>query len=359
MKKNLNVVLVSPFPPPAGGIALWAVRYLKYCPNFGINCSHVNTAYEGQVVFGDSKKIGYFKQFKRAKNIWKNVTNKIRENNAEILHICIPATFKSILRELITVKKGNKLGVKTIIHFRSTVSQSASSFLGKVLLKKICKIVDGIIVLNNYSYEYVSKYCEKEKISIIPNFIDGEEIVEQFNVKEKIKTISYVGGVVEEKGCKLLIEFAKNHQDIEFNLIGSSSEKIRDSASELNNVRLINEQPKEIVKEYLKNSDVFMFLSKYKMEGFSNALLEAMATGLPCIATKWASNELQLGDYSDKVTINIDSLEELESAFKFLLSQENRNSVSKYNLERSKLFETNNIMSEYKGFYEKIMNYGK
>lgn len=113
-----------------------------------------------------------------------------------------------------------------------------------------------------------------------------------------------VGNIRWIKGTDILVEVAKrictHYPRAVFVIVGKVLEpeyydavtaRIR-SLGLTNNVRFLGAS--ENVFRSLKASDVFCLLSR--SEGFSNALLEAMACGLPCVATDVGGNREALQD---------------------------------------------------------------
>ena len=56
---DMKVLLVSPLPPPKGGIATWTERFVEYSKRNGLVCEVVNTAVTGKraVSFSSKKRI--------------------------------------------------------------------------------------------------------------------------------------------------------------------------------------------------------------------------------------------------------------------------------------------------------------
>ena len=97
----------------------------------------------------------------------------------------------------------------------------------------------------------------------------------------------------KEKGCDLIAEVAKRFPNKEFILIGNVDMDVSKFPS---NIVCKGEQPKAIVRRELEKADVFIFLTRYSGEGFSNALTEAMSYALPCIVSDWAANADMIED---------------------------------------------------------------
>ena len=104
----------------------------------------------------------------------------------------------------------------------------------------------------------------------------------------KIRGIDWKGiDILISSMRKIILEFPH----IVLDIIGDGPEKktyIRsiESLRLNNNIRLLGE--KREVEPYLQNADIFVMASR--TEGMSNALLEAMSYGLPCVTTSVGGN---------------------------------------------------------------------
>jgi len=105
--------------------------------------------------------------------------------------------------------------------------------------------------------------------------------------------ITYVGWMVEEKGIFESLEVFKRvrlqYPDVQFVVAGGGT-KLEEFAATVrrerldNSVHLLGWIPKERVFPLLAESDVFLFASH--SEGMPNAVLEAMAAGVPVVTTR-------------------------------------------------------------------------
>ena len=290
----MKVILLAATPPPIGGIATWTLRMLDVDPSYGCEFYLVDEKMiGGRDMFGNNKR-SLLMECKRSVNIWRDLLRKLRTTNADIVQACIASTTLSMMRELVCAYITKFHRKKFIMHFHCTVPNTRDSILWKGLVKKLCKMSNRIFVLNNQSEEFLRKFA-KVPIEIIPNFVEADEIVIDRQINQELKTVLYVGGVVESKGVLDIIETAKLCPDIVFRLVGNPEQKVVDCAREIKNVVITGPLQKSEVTAELRGADVFMFLSKFKGEGFSVALLEAMSAGLPCIVSDWAANKDMIG----------------------------------------------------------------
>ncbi len=285
MKK---VVLLAPTPPPASGIASWTVRMLKCGLGDAWDIVIVDEKVIGKRDVFVNNKRNLIEETKRSFTIWKNLVKALKDPETQVVQSCIPPTTFAIIREYICMLLTKLYRKKYIVHFRSTLTNFVKKGINTFVFEQISKAADMVFVLNGPSAQMVEKVVGK-KYKLIPNFIEMDAIEQSHEINMEFKTALYVGGVTPQKGCDVIIEGAKEYPDITFRLVGAVSEAIKEMEVP-SNVVLTGEKNSEEVKKEMENADVFLFLSRFKGEGFSNALVEAMAKGLPAIVTDWAAN---------------------------------------------------------------------
>ena len=353
----MKVVLLAPTPPPAGGIAGWTARMIKAKLGHEWYVTVVDEKLVGKrEVFGDKTKINILSEIKRCFKIWRKLRIELKDKETKIIHSCIPSRTFAMLREYICAILTKIYRKKFIIHFRCTIPNTTQGILGNFFLKRLCNISDFIITLNSQSEEYLSNITKTPSI-IVPNFISKEEIRESHTIRDNINKVLYVGGVIESKGAIDMLKVAKNFKHIEFRFVGKIEQKVLNFAKEnnLNNAIFLGAQDKEFIKKELEEADVFMFLTYFFGEGFSNALAEAMAAGLPCIVTDWAANADMIGGNGGFV-VQIKSPEEASVALKKAFPKYIRKRQSDYNISKvSQCYVDEVILSKYIDIYSKLI----
>lgn len=350
----MKVILLAATPPPMGGIATWTLRMLAMNKPSELEFMLVDERLgKKREVFGDNIRRNFFDEIRRNHRIWRELKVACREQDVRAVQSCIPAGTFSMLREIVCARMAKYYKKKYIVHFHCTVPNSKDSILWKWLLKKICTMADGIIVLNSLSMEYLSSFCNTP-CYLIPNFVEKSEISEGKRINDVLKCILYVGGVIEEKGVLDIIAVAKHYPDIEFRLVGKASGRVLDLAKHNKNVTVVGELPHKQIENELVNADVFMFLSKFKGEGFSIALLEAMAAGLPCIVTDWAANKDMIGK-SGGMVVPVGDVNAASAAVEALRDKEKRRKMSISNINKVKEYYTSfQVYEDFRKMYADI-----
>ncbi|MFA5133262.1 MAG: glycosyltransferase [Patescibacteria group bacterium] len=173
---------------------------------------------------------------------------------------------------------------------------------------------DKIIVLGEKERQIALDYkiCEEKKLEIIPHrapsklFLHKEESRKELNLPLDKKVIGTVANFYPVKGLEYLIKAAAkiNHPDAVFAIIGDGPER-KKIEQEINNLRLNSRifllGEKENAAQYLKAFDLFVLPSI--KEGAPYVILEAMAAGLPIVATSVGNISEMLKDYKDKIII--------------------------------------------------------
>lgn len=158
-----------------------------------------------------------------------------------------------------------------------------------ILRNIVYKFCSSLVVQTNESRQYFAEFVKESKIVVIPNFVDLKKF-DQFNrLRIPNKQILSIGRLSFEKGHDLLIKaFASSksrHQGWKLIIVGDgplfqSYNRLIEQFDSRESIQLVGK--KNNVLEYLFSSAFFVLPSRY--EGFPNVLLEATATGLPCIA---------------------------------------------------------------------------
>ncbi len=351
-----KVLLISHYPPPAGGIASWTKRVLELgLPNgWGIDHINLNTI-NGRDPFKNVKR-NYKDEWVRSRNVWRQEKEFLKNDpDIKVVHTCIPCTVFGMIRETVTARIAKKYKKKFILHCRCTVPNVVNSRFKRFFWKILTHYCDGIMVLNTKSYEFAKKHSPRCEVEIIPNFVCKSELLDGAGKEfpERIKNATYVGGVTFEKGCGTIIEAAKELPEITFNFVGIVSEEIK-ALDIPENVVLHGNHDNAYVKEALQKADVFLFLTRYWGEGFSNALVEAMAAGLPCIVTDWAANSDMIEDKGG-IVVPHDDAAALADALRTLDDPEMRRKASEFNINKARTaYIEDTVLLAYTDFYTKL-----
>lgn len=152
----------------------------------------------------------------------------------------------------------------------------------------------------------VSTLYNAVDLTRIPVTIDRHEIRGSLGVSGASQVIASVGNIRNVKGFDVLVRAAaivcREFPKAVFVIAGGQDpaepqclrelEKLCAELGIAGNVKFLG--PLENVLLLLKASDAFCLLSR--SEGFSNALLEAMACGIPCVASRVSGNSEALND---------------------------------------------------------------
>lgn len=351
-----KVVLLAPTPPPAGGIAGWTVRMMDATLKNGWTVAVVDEkVIGGRQVFGDKTKRSLLTEIKRCRNIWRNLKRELKDPDAKVVHSCIPSVPLAMLREYICARITKRKKRKFIIHFRCTVPNTTKGRFAHFMLKKLCKKADLIMTLNEQTNAYLEKFTQTP-MRLIPNFVSAKEVVQREQIREAIRRVLYVGGVVETKGALDMLEVASQFPQMEFRFVGKSDPQVEEYAKThgIANAVFTGPMEREQVKQELMDADVFMFLTYFHGEGFSNALAEAMAAGLPCIVSDWAANRDMIGTEGGCV-VPVKAPQEAVCALKDMMDPQIRAKQSARNLQKVKdEYIDRVVLDQYVDVYESL-----
>ena len=341
--KRMKVAILAPLPPPTGGIGTWALRVAKALPAFGCDVVLVDEGLiGGREFFGEKAKKKILQEWKRCRIIWNGLRTALEDLEVQIVHTNIPASLGGMMRELVCLRIAKGANRRFIVHFHCTLDDELVSTFQSLLIKVICSHADGVITLNEKSRNYVTQTTGKVPW-MVPNFITASEISVPKSHEGPVHRVLFVGGVCEDKGIKDFFAVAQRFPGVEFMAIGRIEKGVADVAPA--NVILTGPLDHSDIASALAEADVFFFLSHYRFEGFSVALTEAMAAGLPCVVTDWAANADMVGDGGGFV-VQPGDIDACERALKILDDSNIRACQGKRNIAKVKNEYFENIVLE-------------
>ena len=210
-----------------------------------------------------------------------------------------PARFCAVLTRFF----GGKTYLWHCIVMDALEKMVGSRAINRWLLKKTLQMVHHLVTGSDRMADYYSeKYCvDRKKIIVIPNYINldrfsskmisKQEAREQLALPVDTKIVLYLHELEEGRSKKLpeIVRGVMNTRNDVFFLIAGDGRYRDELQSALSRyvsegrVRFDGSIPNTKAPVYYASSDVYIMTSEF--EAFSRVLLEAMAMGVPYVAT--------------------------------------------------------------------------
>jgi len=278
-----------------------------------------------------------------------------------------PMLIASIFRKPYIIKIAN-----SGIRFDYKISEETRKWpLRKLLKQSFFKASKIISICNAVKSDIIATGFSERKIESLPNGVEYDyfhpatrELQKQrraeLRLPENAIIILRVGSLHSKKGLDLLLDTWKSitaRYPNAFllsvggtNISTSLMEKIKPLEK---TVRLDLNSPNG-VRSYYQAADIFVLPSL--AEGLSNALLEAQACGLSCIATKVGGNMDIIEHKVNGLLINPGDSSELTAAISLLLeSPKYRNHLCRGTKNVKKKFNLKHIAARYNSLYSRLL----
>ena len=152
-------------------------------------------------------------------------------------------------------------------------------------------LADGFVFQTEEAKKFFNESIQERSV-VIGNSVDKRFFAKNDSIRRKKKIVS-VGRLVEQKNYPMLIEafsgLGEEFKDWSLEVYGDGplKKELLRYVEELGlSDRILFKGETDNVDEKLKEAGLFVITSDY--EGMSNALMEAMALGVPCISTNSA-----------------------------------------------------------------------
>lgn len=251
---------------------------------------------------------GWFKSldgFFMALGAWPLLRRLRREGRLDILdaHFGYPDGYAATLL-------GRWLKVPVTITMRGTESRHARDpALGPLLARALQRATRVFSVSDSLRQVALAIGTPGERVRVVGNGVDIARFTPQpraqaraaLGLSEGAKVLVTVGGLVERKGFHRVIaaipELMRDHPELVYLVVGGPSpegdwtQKLHDQVAQLGlqqQVRFLGPLAPDHLSGPLSAADVFVLSTRN--EGWANVLLEAMACGLPVVASDVGGN---------------------------------------------------------------------
>lgn len=292
-------------------------------------------------------------------NVFK-LSKFINNNNYEIVHAHLFPTlyYASIAKLFVKNKK-----IKFYYTEHSTNNKRRNKSVFKFIEKNIYARFDKVICISIPVKESLQNWIGENKLraEVIYNGIEHDKfenakkvnLKEQLKIEKSSKLICMIGRFNEAKDHKTLIDaFSNLEVDTTLILIGSGNTKsyYENYVKSLNikeRVRFVVER--DDIPNVLKSIDIFVLSSNW--EGFGLVAIEAMASGVPVIASDIDGLKQVVGDGAILFKKN-DHKDLLGKLTKVLKSETEYDNLKYKGISRAKEFSINNTSNKYLKLYK-------
>lgn len=265
----------------------------------------------GKIYYGVAKSKGLIKSFVNIRDVVKSekydIVLRISQHSLSVIDLLAA-----------------KCGGATRLIFRSSNSKTGGNLLSHVLhllFKWLPKRIPNVkIAPSKVAAEFVfgKRSLDKGEVIILNNAIDlnqfafkqdiRDRIREELNINDKL-VIGHVGRFAKQKNHEFLIDIFAEIVKIQPNsvllLVGNGDllPIIKEKVTKLQlNDKVIFTDVRSDVNHILMGMDIFVFPSFF--EGMPNTIIEAQATGLPCVISNTITEEVKITNLVNFMSLN-------------------------------------------------------
>lgn len=351
---------------------LRAALDMNYDVYFGINRNNPeDLECELPVHLYDSHTYRSIAAFSDNKIAYQNLAKVVKNGNIEVIHCNTPVG--GMIGRLV----GKRYNVKKIIY----TAHGFHFFKGAPLINRtvfkwaeriMAHWTDAIITMNEEDYQSALRFKLKRGgkvfkvhgVGITLNeycdiHVDRDKIRSDLGFKDTDIICISAGDLVQRKNYKVAVEaIAKTgNRDIHYVICGVGPEKenlqkLIDEKGLTENIHFLGYR--NDVKELMKCSDIFLFTTL--QEGMPRSMMEAMACGLPCVASSIRGNIDLIQNERNGFLAMPNDAEAFAKALKTLADNEElRVKMSHNNLEDIKAYDIAKVEEEIRLIYKQFL----
>jgi glycosyltransferase involved in cell wall biosynthesis len=234
-----------------------------------------------------------------------------------------------------------------------------------LIFTAIWKNASALIACSEGLKQRALRFYPEVKIDVIPNGVDIEKfrpVSENRIKKSDIIRLITVGRLSITKRVDILIDAVKilveQGKNVKLLIVGGgplkdSLEKLTTQKNLTNFIEFKGIVDSEQMPQFYQNSD--LYISATMQEGMSNAMLEAMASGLPIITTQCEGIDELIKE--NGIIVKDETADEIAKTISELVMNTGKlESMSRAARKLSENFTWKSISEEYLKFYQKILS---
>ncbi|AYN68445.1 glycosyltransferase family 4 protein [Euzebyella marina] len=291
-------------------------KYTKNNVDYG---DELATVYRPYVISASNKQILNFNTHLIGEIFMVRAVRKVvREENIQF--DVVYAHF--LVNGIIAVKALKKMGKPIVVAEGElkNINKRKKYYSDKEYQELISKINGFIAVSPQIEQNLIEVGVDESKIMVSPNAVNFDQFArkDKIEMRKKLgfplnkKIIIFVGRFVHDKGPLRVLEALNDLPDVRVIFIGSGAQVLNDKK-----ILFKNRVPTDDVHEFLSASDIFVLPTLH--EGSCNAIVEAMACGLPIISSDIPEIKFQC-DHKSSILVDPMNVQEINKAIKSLIS---------------------------------------
>lgn len=370
----IRVCLWAPLPPPDGGISRWTTRFCGEARNFCLEVEVINVS-PGNKDFTERSRFSLSRSLVAFRAL-QLLHSNLKQERTDVCHITT-SLFWGTPRDYLAILLCRGHGVPSVLNIHASSQivawRERLGGLRRYLLDTVLRSASVVTVLSAELRTYFERELPELRVVLIPNMVAADEISEsrsppltpKLPPRRTALRVLFVGFLTPMKGLGDLAAAVFQIPACELVVVGDRGSAIdpqeqarmEDALQHLRHAgRLIETGPvgPQDVTALYREADIFA-LPSYR-EGLPNVLLEAMASGLPCVATPvGAIPEVLNGDCG--ILVPVGDQERLRNALHELAqNSEMRTVLGKRARERIVVrYSSATVMGTYRDLYRNLL----
>jgi glycosyltransferase involved in cell wall biosynthesis len=357
------VQIASYYPPHLGGMENVAAQIAEGFVDKGYEVAVYtsNIGYSRDAEPNSKSQVHYLKsiEFAHTPIIFTLFFRLLALPRHSLIHLHVAHAFSPEIVYLISKLKG----IPYIAHIHLDVDPSGPlGFLletyKRVFLKPILKSAAKIICLSEMQKKLIAlKYAlPLESIVVIPNGVAEKYFISKKTSENTVPHLLFVGRLAAQKNLSLLIEaIALMQTNVFLDIVGEG--ELREDIEaliqkyKLQNVKLHGKKTGKELIELYKSADIFVLPSL--KEGVSLAMLEALAAGLPVVASDSPGIREILSDcgvlVQDSIAINY-----AKALDTILSDKDTLQNLRTLSVQKARLYSWENVLNSIEDVYKQV-----